>query len=52
MFRRVSGGQANDTVEGIKAVPRKTQEAAKQKADDLVLAIKKIPENIANAAKV
>ena len=44
--------QVDETVEGIKAVPRNTQAAARQKADDLVKAILKIPRDIGNAAKV
>ena len=39
-------------MEGIKAVPRNAQTAAKQKVDDLVEYIKSIPDIIADAAKV
>ena len=39
-------------MEGVKAVPRNAQAAAKQKADDLVEYVKTIPDIIAAAAKV
>lgn len=52
---RVNGAvvcQVDDTIEGVKAVPRNAQAAAKAKADELAAGVKSIPDIIVEAAKV
>lgn len=44
--------QVDETVEGIKAVPRNAQAAAKQKADELAAGMRSVPDKIVEAAKV
>lgn len=44
--------KVEETVEGIKAVPRNAQAAAQRKADDVLASIKNIPDTLAEAAKV